>query len=76
MWIHGQGGPVIYWGTAYDGEEMSKHVANIMANKLADKPWVLVAYEMKNWNQDYSPWALPSVKGESEFTGGAKETLV
>ena len=76
MWIQGQGGPVIYWGTAHDGEELAEHVVNIMANKLADKPWVLVAYEMKNWNRDYSPWALPSVMGKDEFTGGAKETLV
>ena len=75
VWRHGQGGPVIYWGTAYDGEELAEHVAGVMANKLSDKPWMLVAYEMKNWNQDYSPWALPSVDGKDEFTGGAKGTL-
>ena len=75
MWIHGQGGPAIYWGTAYDGAECTEHVAGIMADKLGDQPWMLVAYEMKNWNQSYSPWALPSVMGTDEFTGGAKETL-
>ena len=75
VWMHGQGGPAIYWGTAYDGAECTEHVAGIMADKLGDQPWMLVAYEMKNWNQSYSPWALPSVMGTDEFTGGAKETL-
>lgn len=75
MWIQGQGGPVIYWGTAH-GDKQGEHVASIMADHLGDTPWTLVAYEAENWNRDYSPWALPSVKGESEFTGGAKETLV
>ena len=75
VWMHGQGGPVIYWGTAHDGAELAEHVAGIMADKLLGKPWMLVAYEMKNWNRDYSPWALPSVMGKDEFTGGAKVTL-
>ena len=75
MWIQGQGGPVIYWGTAH-GEEQGEHVASLMAEHLGVIPWTLVAYEAENWNRDYSPWALASVKGESEFTGGAKETLV
>lgn len=75
VWTQGQGGQVIYWGTAH-GEEQGKHVASIMKDHLDDMSWTLVAYETENWNRDYSPWALPSVKGESEFTGGAKETLV
>ena len=75
VWMHGQGGPAIYWGTAHDGAELAERVSGIMADKLGDKSWMLVAYEMKNWNQAYSPWALPSVMGEDEFTGGAKETL-
>jgi len=75
VWMHGQGGPAIYWGTAHDGEELAQHVAGLMAEKLSDKPWMLVAYRMKNWNRDYSPWALPSVMGKDEFMGGAKETL-
>lgn len=75
VWAHGQGGPAIYWGIAHDGAELAEHVAGIMAGKLSDRPWMLAAYEMKNWNQDYSPWALPSVMGKDEFTGGAKETL-
>ena len=66
---------MIYWSTAHDGAELAEHIAGIMADKLGDKPWMLVAYEMKNWNQSYSPWALPSVMGKDEFTGGAKETL-
>lgn len=58
VWIHGQGGPAIYWGTADDREELAEHVAAAMMDKLEDKPWTLVAYETENWNRDYSPWAL------------------
>ena len=47
VWMHGQGGPAIYWGTAHDGAELAEHVAGIMADKLGDKSWMLVAYEMK-----------------------------
>ena len=75
VWMHGQEGPAIYWGIAHDGEELAQRVAGILSDKLSDKPWTLVAYEAKNWNRDYSPWALPSVMGKDEFTGGAKEML-
>lgn len=75
IWMHGQGGPVIYWGIASSAEEQKENVASLMAEKLGGTSWTLVAYEAVNWNKDYSPWALPSVKGEAEFTGGAKETL-
>ena len=74
IWSHGQGGPVIYWGTAH-GDKQEEKVADLIAGNLGETPWTLVAYEAKDWNRDYSPWALPSVKGEAEFTGGAKETL-
>lgn len=73
--MHGQGGPVIYWGTASGGEKQEENAAELMADRLVKAPWTLVAYEAENWNRDYSPWALPSVKGEMEFTGGAKEML-
>ena len=75
VWIQGQGGPVIYWGTAH-GDKQGEHVASLMAEHLGDMPWTLVAYEAENWNRNYSPWALASLKSEAEFTGGAKETLV
>ena len=74
IWTHGQGGPVIYWGTAHE-QGRGEHVASLMADYLRETPWTLAAYEAENWNRDYSPWALPSVKGEAEFTGGARATL-
>ncbi|MBQ8619691.1 MAG: hypothetical protein IJ418_19590 [Clostridia bacterium] len=74
IWSHGQGGPVIYWGTAH-GDQQEGNVADRMAASPSEIPWTLVVYEAENWNRDYSPWALPSVKGEAEFTGGAKQML-
>jgi len=74
IWKQGQNGPVIYWGTA-QAEEQGERIAGLMAARLKDMPWALVAYEAENWNRDFSPWALPSEKRQEEFTGGAKETL-
>ena len=74
IWRQGQNGPVIYWGTA-QAEEQGERIAGLMAARLKDMPWALVAYEAENWNRDFSPWALPSEKRQEEFTGGAKETL-
>lgn len=74
IWTQGQGGPVIYWGTAR-GEAQGEQIAGRLADLLGDTPWTLVAYEAENWNRDYSPWALASGNGDAEFAGGARETL-
>lgn len=48
--------------------------AELLKEMTKGKSWTLVAYEVEHWNQDFSPWAVPSVFGQEEFTGGAKET--
>ena len=71
----GQGGPVIYWGTAHSGEQQEERVTALVARSTGEAPWTLVAYEVENWNRDYSPWVLPGADDPEDFTGGAKNTL-
>lgn len=76
IWQHGPNGPVMYWGTSCNGEQQGESVAALIERKLGNHaPWTLVAYEMEEWNRDYSPWALPAENEKAIFTGGAKETL-
>lgn len=76
IWMHGRGGPAIYWGTASSGKEQQEKTAGFIARMAGEKPWTMVAFEMENWNRDYSPWALPSENDQADFAGGAKDTLV
>lgn len=75
VWMHGQGGPEIFWGVAQGSGEQGEAVASLLADMAGDRPWTLVAYEVSGWHHDFSPWASPSVRGQEEFTGGGKETL-
>lgn len=40
-----------------------------------DKPFMLVAFSVNDWNKDLSPWIAPAVFGNEGFGDGAKETL-
>ena len=43
--------------------------------KLSDKPFSLVAFMIKDWNQELTPWAAPAVFGKVLFGSGAEKTL-
>lgn len=43
--------------------------------KLSDKPFSLVAFMIKDWNQELTPWATPAVFGKVPFGSGAEKTL-
>lgn len=75
IWTCGHDGSVIYWGTARRDDNKETAVAELLKEMTKGKSWTLVAYEVEHWNQDFSPWAVPSVFGQEEFTGGAKETM-
>ncbi len=40
-----------------------------------DKPFILVAFSVNNWNKELSPWPAPPVFGKEGFGEGATETL-
>ena len=43
--------------------------------KMSDKPFSLVAFMIKDWNQELTPWAAPAVFGKVPFGSGAEKTL-
>ena len=43
--------------------------------KLTDRPFLLVAFAVENWNRDLSPWRAPAVFGNDDFGDGAQKTL-
>ena len=43
--------------------------------ELSDKPFSLVAFMIKDWNQELTPWAAPPVFGKIPFGDGAGKTL-
>lgn len=43
--------------------------------ELSDKPFSLVAFMIKDWNQELTPWTAPPVFGKVPFGSGAEKTL-
>ena len=57
----------------HDLEVLEQEVEAI--RKLSDKPFSLVAFMIKDWNQELTPWAAPPVFGKIPFGDGAEKTL-
>lgn len=75
IFIRGNEGPVIYWGIAAGAESMAQKTVQALA-ELVEEDFILVAYEAKNWNRDFSPWPQEGVRKGEYFEGGAPGTLV
>ena len=57
----------------HDLEGLDQEVETI--KELSDKPFSLVAFMIKDWNQELTPWAAPPVFGRIPFGSGAEKTL-
>ena len=57
----------------HDLELLDKEIEAI--KKMSDKPFSLVAFMIKDWNQELTPWAAPAVFGKVPFGSGAEKTL-
>lgn len=57
----------------HDLEVLDQEVEAI--KELSDKPFSLVAFMIKDWNQELTPWAAPPVFGKVPFGCGAVKTL-
>ena len=57
----------------HDLEVLDQEVELI--KELSDKPFSLVAFMIKNWNQELTPWPAPPVFGKIPFGNGATDTL-
>ena len=57
----------------HDLEVLDQEVNAI--KELSDKPFSLLAFMIKDWNQELTPWAAPTVFGKVPFGNGAGKTL-
>ena len=57
----------------HDLEVLDQEVKAI--KELSDKPFSLLAFMIKDWNQELTPWAAPPVFGKLPFGNGAGKTL-
>ncbi len=57
----------------HDLEVLDQEVDTI--SMLSDKPFSLVAFKIKDWNQELSPWPAQPVFGKIHFGDGAGDTL-
>ena len=57
----------------HDLEVLDQEVEII--KKLSEKPFSLVAFMIKDWNQELTPWPAPPVFGKIPFGNGATDTL-
>lgn len=59
-----------------DGRDLSFMDAEIRAlSEMTRVDYRLIALQVKDWNDDLSPWPSPAVFGDRDFGGGAAETL-
>ena len=57
----------------HDLEVLDQEVEAI--KELSDEPFSLVAFLIKDWNQELTPWVAPPVFGKTPFGDGAEKTL-
>ena len=57
----------------HDLEVLDQEVKAI--KELSDKPFSLVAFMIKDWNQELTPWGASPVFGKIPFGSGAEKTL-
>ena len=58
----------------HDLELLDKEAEAI--RQLTDKPFILIAFRVKDWNRELSLWEAPAVFGKENFGSGALETLL
>lgn len=68
-------GPVFLWGMYPHREDEEEHMWNCLMEVVSDQGFVLVTYEVDDWNKAFSPWKALAAFGSEPFAGGAQETL-
>lgn len=67
---------IILWGECEEiptkAEDLSSKIKSL--NNSLD--FVLVPFQIKNWNDEFSPWKAKAVFGKNDFGGEGKKTLL
>ena len=72
---NGTGGPVIFWGMyPHQGNEV-EHLWESLLECVSEQNFLLVAFQVEDWNRDFSPWKASAVFGKEDFAGQGAKTL-
>lgn len=66
-------GPVILWGMYPFREDEMEHMKKSLSECVGDVPYTLIAFQVSDWNREFSPWAAPEL--DATFTGEGEATL-
>ncbi len=66
--------PILYWPMKSDFGHSAEEMANLIAAKT-DKPFMLAAFEVDEWNSELSPWPAQEETGNDEFSGNGPSLL-
>lgn len=71
----GTGGPVILWGMYPFRDGELEHTFDEILQQTGKQDLLLVAYQVEDWNRDFSPWEAPAAVPGETFPGKASLTL-
>ena len=73
--LYADDAPQILFIQPIDAHDTELLDAEIEAMRDCALPFALVAFEVRDWNRELSPWEAPPVFGKVPFGGMAEETL-
>lgn len=71
----GTNGPVILWGMFPFREGELEHTCEKILRQAGNHDFLLVAYQVEDWNRDFSPWEAPAALPGETFAGNGNKTL-
>ena len=60
---NGTGGPVIFWGMYPHQQNEVEHLWESLLELVPEQNFLLVAFQVEDWNRDFSPWEAPAAFG-------------
>lgn len=72
---NGSDGPIILWGMyPHHGNEIA-HMWECLMETVSDQDFLLCAFQVEDWNGNFSPWKAPAAFGDEDFKGHGSKTL-
>lgn len=75
LFQNGIGGPVIFWGMYPHQENEVEHLRESLLELIPEQNFLLAAFQVEDWNRDFSPWKASAVFGKEDFAGQGMKTL-
>lgn len=72
---NGTDGPVIFWGMYPHQANEVEHLWDSLMELIPKQNFLLVAFQVEDWNREFSPWKAPAAFGTEGFSGQGAETL-